>query len=94
MEVLRMTSLAEMFVKEGMQEGHQEGLKEGKKEGKKEGIKEGIYKKSLEIAKEMLNDKEPLAKIIKYTDLDEATVLELNEESLADSYGKPDSDVS
>jgi predicted transposase/invertase (TIGR01784 family) len=53
----------------GREEGKLEGREEGKLEGREEGIAIGGEKRALEMAKEMLTDNEPIAKIIKYTGL-------------------------
>jgi predicted transposase/invertase (TIGR01784 family) len=47
----------------------QKGREEGRIEGRKEGRVEGETKKAIEMALVMLNENEPIAKIIKYTNL-------------------------
>ena len=55
----------------------EEALEEGRKEGIKEGIEEGIAKKSMEIALEMLKDKEPIEKIMRYSSLSKEDILKI-----------------
>lgn len=45
------------------------GKKEGIEKGMQKGIQKGMHKKALETAKEMLIEKEPLERIVKYTKL-------------------------
>ena len=59
--------------KSGLAEGRKSGLAEGRKsglaEGRKSGLAEGSNKEKLAIAKLMLQGKESLEKIVKYTGL-------------------------
>ena len=57
-------------IKESLQKGRQEGERKGIEKGKAEGMQQG----KLEIAKQMLQDKEPMEKIQKWTGLSEATI--------------------
>ena len=54
---------------------------EGIKEGLKKGIEEGEAKKSRETAIEMLKDREPLTKIMKYSKLAKEDILLLAKEN-------------
>ena len=58
---------------EGLEKGRNSGLAEGRKsglaEGRKSGLAEGSNKEKLAIAKLMLQGKESLEKIVKYTGL-------------------------
>lgn len=51
--------------------------KEGWSKGKIEGIAQGSFDKSIEIAKQMLNDNIPIEQISKYTDLPEEKIEKL-----------------
>ena len=57
-------------IKASLQKGRQEGERKGIEVGKAEGMQQG----KLEIAKQMLQDKEPMEKIQKWTGLSEATI--------------------
>ena len=51
-----------------------ESLQKGLKKGRQEGKSEGIETRNLEIAKQMLQDGEPMEKIQKWTGLSEAEI--------------------
>ena len=71
---------------QGLKEGKEQGLKEGKEQGLKEGIKEGMAqgmaqgmtKRALEMARTMLENNEPIDKIMCYTGLSETDIKSLN----------------
>ena len=65
----------------GLAEGHAAGLAEGRDEGLAEGLAEGEAKKSRETALEMLKDREPLTKIMKYSKLAKEDILLLAKEN-------------
>ena len=56
------------------------GLAEGREEGREEGLAEGEAKKSLEIAKKMLEANSPIDFICQMTSLSEEDVLKLKSE--------------
>ena len=56
------------------------GLAEGREEGREEGLAEGEAKKSLEIAKKMLEANSPINFICQMTGLSEEDVLKLKSE--------------
>ena len=58
----------------------EKGLAEGRKEGREEGLAEGEAKKSLEIAKKMLEANSPIDFICQMTGLSEEEVLKLKSE--------------
>ena len=58
----------------GLKKGLEEGEKKGRKKGLEEGEKKGIKKEKLEIAKQMLEDGEPIEKIKKWTGLSAAKI--------------------
>ena len=60
--------------KEGKAEGEKKGIKKGRQEGEKKGIEKGIEARNLEIAKQMLEDGEPIEKIKKWTGLSAAKI--------------------
>ena len=65
----------------GEAQGHAAGLAEGRDEGLAQGLAEGEAKKSRETALEMLKDREPLTKIMKYSKLDKEDILLLAKEN-------------
>ena len=65
----------------GLAEGHAAGLAEGRDEGLAQGLAEGEAKKSRETAHEMLKDREPLTKIMKYSKLAKEDILLLAKEN-------------
>ena len=65
----------------GLAEGHAAGLAEGREEGIAQGLAEGEAKKSRETALEMLKDREPLTKIMKYSKLAKEDILLLAKEN-------------
>ena len=65
----------------GLAEGHAAGLAEGRDEGLAQGLAEGEAKKSRETALEMLKDREPLTKIMKYSKLAKEDILLLAKEN-------------
>jgi predicted transposase YdaD len=60
----------------------EEGIIEAKIKGKIEGILEGKIEGKIEIAVEMIEDGEPIEKIIKYSKLTEEEILELKKKQL------------
>lgn len=50
-------------------DGLQEGLEQGRLEGREEGIQEGLDQQKVNTAKMMLEDGEPIDKIMRYTGL-------------------------
>ena len=58
-------------------DGIAKGLSEGEAKGKAEGLSEGEAKRSLEIAKSMLEDNAPVELICKYTGLSKEEVIKL-----------------
>lgn len=54
---------------EGLEQGRTEGLAEGEKIGEARGEASGRAAEKLDMARAMKDDKEPIAKIIKYTGL-------------------------
>ena len=65
----------------GEAKGHAAGLAEGREEGIAQGLAEGEAKKSRETALEMLKDREPLTKIMKYSKLAKEDLLLLAKEN-------------
>ena len=69
----------------GEAKGHAAGLAEGEAKGREEGLAEGEAKgeakKSRETALEMLKDREPLTKIMKYSKLAKEDILLLAKEN-------------
>ena len=65
----------------GEAKGHAAGLAEGREEGIAQGLAEGEAKKSRETALEMLKDREPLTKIMKYSKLAKEDILLLAKEN-------------
>ena len=65
----------------GEAKGHAAGLAEGHAAGLAEGLAEGEVKKSRETALEMLKDREPLTKIMKYSKLAKEDILLLAKEN-------------
>ena len=63
--------------KKGIEKGLKKGRQEGKAEGLKEGKAEGKQQEKLEIAKQMLEDGEPIEKIKKWTGLSEQRIRSL-----------------
>ena len=61
----------------GLEEGRAEGLEEGRVKGKIEGRQEGLAAGHAETALEMLKDKEPLSKIVKYSRMSEEEIYAL-----------------
>ena len=59
----------EAIYKKDLNEKYDEGRESGLVEGRKSGLVEGSNKEKLAIAKLMLQGKEPLDKIVKYTGL-------------------------
>ena len=59
----------------GLAEGREEGHAAGLAQGLAEGLAEGEAKKSRETALEMLKDREPLTKIMKYSKLAKKDIL-------------------
>ncbi len=57
--------------------GFAEGLAEGREEGREEGISEGEHNKAVETARKMKADGLSIELILKYTGLNEATVMQL-----------------
>lgn len=55
----------------------EEGLKEGMKKGIEEGIKEGKEQITLQFAREMKANNEPIDKIVRYTGLSKADIEKL-----------------
>ena len=68
-----MCKSLEELMERGREEGRAEGKAEGKAEGRTEGLKkgrtEGLEKQKIATARLMLEDGEPIEKIIKYTGL-------------------------
>ena len=58
-------------------ERDREKLEEGREEGRAEGREEGFEEKAIEVATEMLKDKEPIEKIMKYTKLSKEEILKI-----------------
>ena len=67
----------EKALAEGLEKGIAKGLSEGAAKGKAEGLVEGEAKRSLEIAKSMLEDNAPVELICKYTGLSKEEVIKL-----------------
>ena len=69
----------------GEAQGHAAGLAEGEAKGRADGLAEGLAegeaKKSRETALEMLKDREPLTKIMKYSKLAKEDILLLAKEN-------------
>ena len=65
----------EKALAEGLEKGIAKGLSEGAAKGKAEGLIEGEAKRSLEIAKSMLEDNAPVELICKYTGLSKEEVI-------------------
>ena len=65
----------------GLAEGREEGHAAGLAQGLAEGLAEGEAKKSRETALEMLKDREPLTKIMKYSKLAKEDILLLAKEN-------------
>ena len=65
----------------GFAEGREEGHAAGLAQGLAEGLAEGEAKKSRETALEMLKDREPLTKIMKYSKLAKEDILLLAKEN-------------
>ena len=65
----------------GEAKGHAAGLAEGREEGIAQGLAKGEAKKSRETALEMLKDREPLTKIMKYSKLAKEDILLLAKEN-------------
>ena len=67
----------EKALAEGLEKGIAKGLSEGAAKGKAEGLVEGEAKRSLEIAKSMLEDNAPVELICKYTGLSKEEIIKL-----------------
>ena len=67
----------EAAVKTATEKALAEGLSEGAAKGKAEGLVEGEAKRSLEIAKSMLEDNAPVELICKYTGLSKEEIIKL-----------------
>ena len=57
--------------------GRREGLEEGRAEGREKGLAEGRAESRAETAKMMLEDGEPISKIMRYTGLTEEEIEKL-----------------
>ncbi len=62
---------------QGLNEGVEKGMAEGTKLGEEIGEQRGLAKGKREIARQMKRNQEPLEKIVEYTGLSEAEILEL-----------------
>ena len=67
----------ETAVEAAVKTATEKALSEGEAKGKAEGLSEGEAKKSLEIAKSMLEDNAPVELICKYTGLSKEEVIKL-----------------
>jgi predicted transposase/invertase (TIGR01784 family) len=68
-------------LKKGMEKGLKKGMKKGRAEGKAIGLQKGSIQKSKDIARQMLDDREPIEKIIRYTGLTAAQIEEIPRKS-------------
>ena len=64
---------------EGFNEGHSKGITEGINQGIKQGINQGEIKKSLEIAKKLLEKDMSIEDISKITELSKEEILKLQD---------------
>ena len=62
---------------EGLEKGLAKGMEKGREEGLVEGLEKGRKEQALEMARQMMADKEPVDKIIKYTHLSKDDILKL-----------------
>ena len=67
----------ETAVEAAVKTATEKALSEGEAKGKAEGLSEGEAKKSLEIAKSMLEDNAPIELICKYTGLSKEEIIKL-----------------
>ena len=67
----------ETAVEAAVKTATEKALSEGEAKGKAEGMSEGEAKKSLEIAKSMLEDNAPIELICKYTGLSKEEIIKL-----------------
>ena len=67
----------ETAVEAAVKTATEKALSEGEAKGKAEGLSEGEAKKSLEIAKSMLEDNAPVELICKYTGLSKEEIIKL-----------------
>ena len=67
----------ETAVEAAVKTATEKALSEGEAKGKAEGLSEGEAKKSLEIAKKMLEDNAPVELICKYTGLSKEEIIKL-----------------
>jgi hypothetical protein len=77
-EVTGMCNLGLAYYEDGMQQGMQQGMQKGVQQG----VQQGVREKNLLLAKMMIQDHEPVEKIIRYTELNLEQLKEL-----ADSLG-------
>jgi flagellar biosynthesis/type III secretory pathway protein FliH len=69
----------EKGMEKGIEKGRKEGIEKGRKEGREEGIEQGTEKRNIEIAKQLLQDGEPIEKIIRWTGLSQAQLNQLQQ---------------
>mgnify|MGYP002562836218 FL=1 len=62
-----LTEFREKAEKEGLQMGLKQGLEQGIKQGIEQGMKQGVEKEKMSLAQMMIEEKEPVDKISKYT---------------------------
>ena len=67
----------ETAVEAAVKTATEKAMSEGEAKGKAEGLSEGEAKKSLEIAKSMLEDNAPIELICKYTGLSKEEIIKL-----------------
>ena len=67
----------ETAVEAAVKTATEKALSEGEAKGKAEGLSEGEAKKSLEIAKSMLEDNAPVELICKYTGLSKEEIIKV-----------------
>lgn len=65
---------------DGVQDGRKEGLAKGLAKGRAEGLAEGVDQQKTQTARMMLQDGEPIDKIMRYTGLDREQVESLRKE--------------
>ena len=63
----------------GIEKGRKEGIEKGRKEGREEGVEQGTETRNVEIAKQLLQDGEPIEKIIRWTGLSQAQLNQLQQ---------------
>ena len=76
-----MRTARELGLEQGREQGREEGVKRGREEGVKQGIEQGleqgVHQRSREVAQAMLKADESIDKIIAYSGLTKAQILEL-----------------